>query len=189
MADVVIGTRGALRLFGPASLGLAAFIAPDQLLGLPDFRAAERAFALMWAATERVRRDGVVVVQSRNTAHYAMDALLKRDLGIFYRHELRFRAELGYPPFRRLALISVSRGGRGSAEALAADVTAALRGAPRVTVYPPTADRGGCRWRIVVKGEQDLPALVGAALADFRKERAGSRGIMDIEVDPVEWPF
>ena len=38
-ADVVIGTRGALRLFGPAALGLAAFVAPDQLLRAPDFRA------------------------------------------------------------------------------------------------------------------------------------------------------
>src|SRR5581483_5331784 len=54
-ADVVIGTRGALRLFGPASLGLAGFVAPDQLLALPDFRAAERLFALLWAAAERVR--------------------------------------------------------------------------------------------------------------------------------------
>src|SRR5439155_1346120 len=41
-ADVVIGTRGALRLFGPAALGLAAFVAPDQLLRAPDFRAGGR---------------------------------------------------------------------------------------------------------------------------------------------------
>ena len=45
-AEVVIGTRGALRLFGPASLGLAGFVSPDQLLRLPDFRAGERTFAL-----------------------------------------------------------------------------------------------------------------------------------------------
>src|SRR5207244_2487949 len=37
-AEVVIGTRGALRLFGPASLGLAGFVSPDQLLRLPDWR-------------------------------------------------------------------------------------------------------------------------------------------------------
>ncbi len=57
-ADVVIGTRGALRLFGPASLGLAAFVSPDQLLRLPDFRAGEQAFAFLWAAAERVRPTG-----------------------------------------------------------------------------------------------------------------------------------
>src|SRR5262249_55574631 len=59
-ADVVIGTRGALRLFGPGALGLAAFISPDQQLGLPDFRAAERTFALLWSAVERVHPDGEV---------------------------------------------------------------------------------------------------------------------------------
>src|SRR5262249_47528094 len=48
-ADVVVGTRGAVKLFGPSALGLAAFVSPDHQLRLPDFRAAERAFALTWA--------------------------------------------------------------------------------------------------------------------------------------------
>src|SRR5438309_12011828 len=83
-ADVVIGTRGALRLFGPASLGLAGFVAPDQLLGLPDFRAAERAFALLWAAAERVGPDGQLIVQSQNPGHYALDAVSRQHLIAFY---------------------------------------------------------------------------------------------------------
>jgi hypothetical protein len=41
----------------------------------------------------------------------------------------------------------------------------------------------------VVKGADDLPSILEAALADLRRPRAGSRGIMDVEVDPVEWPF
>src|SRR5206468_3286478 len=52
-AEIVIGTRGALRLFGPASLGVAGFVSPDHLLRLPDFRAGERLFSLLWAAAER----------------------------------------------------------------------------------------------------------------------------------------
>jgi primosomal protein N' len=47
-AEVVVGTRGALKLFGPASLGVAGFVTPDQLFRLPDFRAGERAFAQLW---------------------------------------------------------------------------------------------------------------------------------------------
>ena len=66
MADVVVGTRGAVKLFGPGTLGLAAFVSPDPQLRLPDFRAAEQTFALMWAVTERVRADGAVIVQSQN---------------------------------------------------------------------------------------------------------------------------
>ena len=185
-ADVVIGTRGALRLFGPAALGLAGFVAPDQLLRLPDFRAGERTFALLWAAAERVRPDGAVVVQSQNPTHYAFAALTRQDLPTFYRHELRFRAELGYPPFRRLAVVS-ARGAAGDASRLGAALAAALAGAPGLTVYPPAADRRGRLVRLVVKGGAELPDLLRAALAEFRGGAAGRRGIMDVEVDPVEW--
>jgi len=46
-ADVVIGTRGALRSSaGGARAG--AFVAPDQLLRAPDFRAGERTLAFAW---------------------------------------------------------------------------------------------------------------------------------------------
>lgn len=183
-AEVVIGTRGALRLFGPASLGLAGFVSPDQLLRLPDFRAGERMFALMWAAAERVGAAGALVIQSQNPGHYALDAVARQELAAFYRAELKFRAELGYPPFRRLALVTITGGERR----LADEVAAALRASSRLTVYPPVAERRGRARRIVVKGHADLPAALAAALEDFRGPRPRSRGIMDVEVDPVEWP-
>jgi primosomal protein N' (replication factor Y) len=188
-AEVVIGTRGALRLFGPASLGVAGFVTPDQLFRLPDFRAGERAFALLWAAAERVRPDGAVIVQSQNPEHYALTALAQQSLGVFYKEEMKFRAELGYPPFRRLAIVTVSGKSAAEIEPLADASGAALRGVPALTVYPATTDRRGRARRIVVKGGDDLPALVEAALGEFRRPRPKSRGIMDVEVDPVEWPF
>ena len=183
-AEVVIGTRGALRLFGPASLGLAGFVSPDQLLRLPDFRAGERMFALMWAAAERVGGHGGLVIQSQNPGHYALDAVARQELPAFYRAELKFRAELGYPPFRRLALITVTGGERR----LADEVAAALRASSRLTVYPPVAERRERARRIVVKGHADLPGALASALEDFRGPRPRRRGIIDVEVDPVEWP-
>lgn len=188
-ADVVIGTRGALRLFGPTSLGLAAFVSPDQLLRLPDFRAGEQTFALMWAAAERVQTNGRVIIQSQNPSHYVFDAVTRGDLACFYRHELEFRRELGYPPFRRLAVITV-RGRTGEdSQSLANRLVTALSGASSLTVYPPPASGGRARTRqVVVKGGQDLPGLLRAALGDFLPPAARARGIMDVEVDPVEWP-
>jgi primosomal protein N' (replication factor Y) len=185
-ADIVVGTRGALRLFGPASLGLAGFVAPDQLLRLPDFRAGERMFALLWAAAERVGRQGALVIQSQNPRHYALDAVARQDLALFYGPEIEFRAELGYPPFRRLAVVTV-RGG-ADPRARAEEMAAALRAASRLTVYPPTAERRPRAWRIVAKGDAGLPAVLAAALEDVGGRRPRSRGIMDVEVDPVEWP-
>jgi primosomal protein N' len=102
---------------------------------------------------------------------------------------MKFRAELGYPPFRRLAIVTTRGKTAGDAEALAAAVDAALRGAAGVTAYPPAEDRRGRARRIVVKGDAGLPGALDAALADLRGPRPKSRGIMDVEVDPVEWPF
>jgi primosomal protein N' (replication factor Y) len=184
-AEIVIGTRSALRLFGPASLGLAGFVSPDQLLRLPDFRAGERMFELLWAAAERVGGHGGLVIQSQNPGHYAVDAVARQELAAFYRPELKFRAELGYPPFRRLAIVTL---GGADAARLADEVAAALRASPRLTVYPPVAERRGRARRIVVKGDAELPAVLTAALEDFRGPRPRSRGIIDVEVDPVEWP-
>ncbi|HKQ61028.1 MAG TPA: hypothetical protein VJS92_07040, partial [Candidatus Polarisedimenticolaceae bacterium] len=187
-ADVVIGTRGALRLFGPAALGLAAFVAPDQLLRAPDFRAAERTLALAWAAAERVAPDGALIIQSQNPGHYAFDAVARQSLSEFYRQELKFRGELGYPPFRRLAVVTVRAKDSAETRRLAEAAGAALRGAKDLTVYPPVADRSERVRRIVAKGGAELPRRLDDALAELKTPAAG-RGMIDVEVDPVEWPF
>jgi len=186
-ADVVIGTRGALRLFGPAALGVAGFVSPDQLLGVPDFRAAERAFALFWSAAERVHPDGDLVIQSRNAAHYALEAVTRQDLGIFYDPELKFRAELGYPPFRRLAFITLRPRGTAGDGGLTDKIAAALAGSADLLAYPAIALPGRQGRRIVVKGGADLPAMLAAALGDLLGVRRLRPGIMNVEVDPVEW--
>jgi primosomal protein N' (replication factor Y) (superfamily II helicase) len=188
-ADVIVGTRGALRMFGRASLGLAGFVSPDQLLRLPDFRAGERMFGLLWAAAERVGGEGMMVIQSQNPEHYAFDAVARQDLDAFYEPELRFRAELGYPPFRRLAGVTVTATAPAEAARLADEVYAAARASTRLTAYPPVADKRPRVRRMVIKGGQDLPAAIEEALAAFRVARPKSRGNMDVEVDPVEWRF
>lgn len=187
-ADVVIGTRGALRLFGPGALGLAAFVSPDQLLGLPDFRAAERAFELAWAAAERVRPDGALVIQTQNPEHYAFAAVARQDLQSFYAPEVHYRGELGYPPFRRLAIVTASGPDGGASQKLAEQVAAALAGRS-LTVYPPAPDRRARSRRVVVKGGPELSRALADALRDFGAPRAaGTRGMIEVEVDPVEWP-
>jgi primosomal protein N' (replication factor Y) len=188
-AQVVIGTRGALRLFGPGTLGLAGFVTPDQLLRFPDFRAGERLFGLVWAAAERIGRGGALVLQSQTPEHYVIDAAVRQDLAGFYRHELKFRGELGYPPFRRLAIVTVAAKDAAAMRQLADDVAAALAADRDLTVYPPAPDRRDRTRRVVVKGRDDLPARLATALADFRRPRPRSRGIMEVEVDPVEWQF
>src|SRR5438128_551602 len=188
-ADVVIGTRSALRLFGPASLGLAAFVAPDQLLRAPDVRAGERTLGLAWADAQRVAADGSLIIQSQNPGHYAFAAVARQNLHEFYQHELTFPGELGYPPFRRLAVVTTRAREAAETSRLAQAIGAALRGGAGLTVYPPVADRRDRAHRIVVKGDTDLPRLLEEALREFKTPRSASRGIIDVEVDPVEWQY
>jgi hypothetical protein len=69
-------------------------------------------------------------------------------------------------------------------------MAAALAGGPGLTIYPVTSDRRNRTRRVVVKGGPDLPHQLDVALRAVRAGRGPrGRGIIDVEVDPVEWPF
>ncbi len=129
------------------------------------------------------------MIQSQNPSHYAFDAVIGQDLASFYRRELEFRRELGYPPFRRLAVDHrAGPDGRGIARASPATSWPPC-GASSLTVYPPPAGGGRARARqVVVKGERDLPALAPRRRWGSSSPASRARGIMDVEVDPVQWP-
>src|SRR5439155_21156926 len=114
---------------------------------------------------ERVVEGGALVIQSQNPTHYAFDAVVRQDLAAFYGHELRFRGELGYPPFRRLATLTVRGQSAPETERLAARVSAALRTSTVPQGYPPGADRPNRVRRVGVSCLAELPVPAAGALA------------------------
>jgi hypothetical protein len=72
--------------------------------------------------------------------------------------------------------------------ALADRLAAALAGSRTLTVYPPAPDRRGRALRVVIKGAADLPHVLAKALDGLGGPARGGRGIIQVEVDPVEWP-
>jgi primosomal protein N' (replication factor Y) len=188
-AQVVIGTPVMLRQFAPGALGSVGIVALDGLLGMPDFRGGERAFQLIWAAAEAVAPDGRLVIQTLHPEHYAVQTVKGQDRRSFYKHELHLRAELGYPPFRRICAVSARAQDESRARARLADCAEALGGIRGLTVYPPasvgaTGARTG-RWQFVIKGPAELPRLVGPALAPFVERRRRAGAVVEIEMDPV----
>ncbi|MGH7400034.1 MAG: hypothetical protein ACRELW_21145, partial [Candidatus Rokuibacteriota bacterium] len=187
-AQVVIGTPALLRTLPRQSAGCVGFVALDGLLRVPDFRAGERTWQLLWAAAEALMPGGRLVVQTQHPEHYAVKAVQAQDRAGFYEDELRFRAELGYPPYRRLAEVSARAREDAKARELAADCVAALRGIAGLTVYPPdTVSPAGARqsrWRFVIKGPAELPRLLAPALAPFLGRRRRSTGMVEVEMDP-----
>jgi primosomal protein N' (replication factor Y) len=185
--QVLIGSPALLRGQAPGTLGCVGFIVLDGLLRVPDFRGGERAFAALWAAAETVGPRGRVVVQTLHAEHHAIRAAVAQDRDTFYREELGFRRDLGYPPFRRLCSIAVRGRSDAQARAQTSDCAAALRGIQGLEVYPPSR-RPGPRpvWTFVVKGPDSLPRLLAEPLSPFLEGR-GSRGVVEVEMDPVSW--
>ena len=103
-AQVVIGGAGVLRGLAPGSLSAVGFVALDGLLRVPDFRAGERAFQSLWAAAEAVGGGGRVDRSDPASRALRDPGGAAQDARLFYEPELQFRAELGYPPYRRLCL-------------------------------------------------------------------------------------
>jgi primosomal protein N' (replication factor Y) len=187
-AQVLIGTPALLRALPRHSVGCVGFVALDGLLRVPDFRAGERTWQLLWAGAESLVPEGRLVIQTQHPEHYVIKAVQAQDRASFYEDELRFRAELGYPPYRRLAEVSARARDDGRARALALDCATALRGIAGLTVYPPAAvTPSGARirrWRFVIKGPTDLPGLLAPALAPFLGRRRASTGMVEVEMDP-----
>lgn len=190
-AAIVLGTPTVLRLLPPRTLGCVGFVALDGMLRIPDFRAGERVFQALWAAGEAVAPDGRVIVQTLHPEHYAIQAARAQARGAFYAEELRFREELGYPPYRRLCVISTTAPEDGAAQKLIEECRASLRGLRDVTVYPaarrsPPASRRA-RWTALAKGPAELPALIAEPLRPLRERRRRSAGVVEVEMDPVSW--
>jgi len=110
-ADVLLGTQMVAKGLDFPYVTLVGVIAADTSLNLPDFRAAERTFQLLTQVAGRAGRHhlpGEVVIQTYTPEHYAITTAQHHDYSAFISHELHQRGMLGYPPYCRLILITMS---------------------------------------------------------------------------------
>jgi len=117
--DVLVGTQLAAKGLDLPTVTLAAVVAADVTLNLPDYRAAERTFQLLAQVAGRAGRGpmpGRVIVQTYAPGHYAVKAAAALDVDGFADDELLRRRLLGYPPFSVIARLLVADPDRGRAE-------------------------------------------------------------------------
>jgi primosomal protein N' (replication factor Y) len=106
--SVMAGTQMVAKGHDIPNVTLVGILSADFLLGLPDFRAAERTFQLITQAAGRAGRGrlpGRVVLQSFHPEHYAVQAATTHDFVSFYEKDIRYRKTVGYPPSAALARI------------------------------------------------------------------------------------
>jgi hypothetical protein len=90
---------------------LVGVVSADIALQWPDFRAAENTFQVLTQVAGRAGRGdspGTVLVQTFNPEHYSIRFARMHDYSGFFKEEMAFRRELGYPPYRRLILFHLA---------------------------------------------------------------------------------
>ncbi len=110
-ADILVGTQMIAKGHDFPEVTLVGVVNAEASLGMPDFRAAERTFQLLSQVIGRAGRGenpGRVVVQALDPEQYAISSAAGHDAAGFYRQELEFRREAGYPPFTYLAAFALS---------------------------------------------------------------------------------
>jgi len=156
--DVLVGTQLAAKGLDLPTVTLAAVIAADVTLNLPDYGAAERTFQLIAQVAGRAGRGplpGRVVIQTYAPGHYAVKAAAALDVDGFADEELLRRRLLGYPPFNVLARLLIADADRARGEERGRQAAAAVA-MPDVEVLGPhpsyVARRAGrYRFQVVVR--------------------------------------
>ena len=108
--DVLVGTQMIAKGLHFPNVTLVGIIYADLALHQPDFRAGERTFQLLTQVAGRAGRgdiEGEVFVQAFTPFHPAIQYARRHDFVGFYDQELEFREQLKYPPYRRVALLTL----------------------------------------------------------------------------------
>ncbi len=192
---VLVGTQMIAKGLDFPEVTLVGVVNADTSLKLPDFRAAERTFDLLEQVTGRAGRGakpGRVIIQSYWSTHPAVACVASKDRDAFVESELALRREAHYPPYVRLANLTVSGADEKRVKATVSELARRLRDAARrqrwQVVGPAECLRAKIRDRhrhhVIVKAP--LGASLGESLFELSKGLGGSGISLAIDVDAYE---
>ena len=191
---VLLGTQMIAKGLHFPNVTLVGVICADTALNLPDFRAAEYTFQLITQVAGRAGRGevhGEVIVQTYAPNHPAIMAARSQDYALFYRQEIPFREELGYPPFTRFIIVTVRGRSEGAVKWISDYFARAVRELrpPEMEILGPAPSpivraKGYYRWQIIFKGESVI-RMNGVLREALGKVKPG-RGIqIVVDADPI----
>ncbi|MFO7576748.1 MAG: primosomal protein N', partial [Pelovirga sp.] len=193
--DILVGTQMIAKGHDFPKVALVGVLGADSLLNLPDFRSAERSFALLTQVAGRAGRasgGGKVFIQSYHPEHFALTCAAAQDYADFYRQELPFRAELNYPPCGHLVNLVFSGNTLDQVRAAATAFgqrLVALAGAVEVlgpSPCPLTRLRGKFRYQILLKSVSRPPLRHLLLRLDDEIGRLPRQVAIHIDIDPLD---
>jgi primosomal protein N' (replication factor Y) len=195
--DLLVGTQMIGKGHDLPNVTLVGVVSADMALHLPDFRAGERAFALLTQVVGRAgrgQRPGLALIQTFNPDHYILRAVQAQDFEALWEAEGPLRRQQNLPPFVRAVLVVVSSADGPTAETAAGEMGRLLRAGgirPDALSGPAPAPlyrvRGRYRWQLLVRGRDAgrLHACVVEAARRLRASKAGRGVRLDLDVDPA----
>lgn len=109
--QLLIGTQMIAKGLDFPNVTLVGVINADLGLYMPDFRARERVFQLLYQVSGRAGRgeiQGEIIIQTYNPQDFTIRCALQQNLTSFSNFELNERNPVNYPPFSRMAMIQIS---------------------------------------------------------------------------------
>jgi primosomal protein N' (replication factor Y) len=194
--DVLLGTQMVAKGLNFPGVRLVGVVLADTGLQLPDFRAAERTFALIVQVAGRAGRyfpDGRVIVQTFRPHESAIAHACALDVEGFYRAELAQRKALGFPPYTRLIrFVARSKDAIRAAAAIRRLAVSAAKYLPAEADILGPAEcpigviAGNARMQLILRCPSmgPLHAAARRALADYEAEKEPNT-YLEADVDPV----
>jgi primosomal protein N' (replication factor Y) len=183
-ADILVGTQMLAKGLDLPLVTLVGVILADVGLNMPDYSAAERTFQVLTQVAGRAGRSplgGEVIFQTFQPEHYVLRAASQHSYREFYKQELEYRRQLGYPPFARLVRLEFRHSDEHQAETAAQKIAGEIKtwlaqeGRRATEMMGPApcffARLGGFyRWQIVLRGPNPVEVLRGRPLPEWRVE-------------------
>lgn len=186
--QIVVGTKKLLSADFPDNLGVVGIVNLDTEFARPDFRVRERVFHFLSDIIARTQKQGAqLVVQTYRPEESVIDFCRRGDVGGFFEEELVLRKTAGFPPYRRLVLLTITgedaESVKNQTEVVRRTVESHTAGVcPPVELLGPVSVKKRRKpvMRLLVK----IPPTIipGRVIPKLRLEKCDLR----IEVDPQE---
>ncbi|MEQ3629656.1 MAG: primosomal protein N' [Hyphomonas sp.] len=192
--DVLIGTQIVAKGHNFPNLTLVGVVDADSGMKGGDLRAGERTYQLLSQVAGRAgraERPGRALVQTYAPDNPAMMALADNNRDGFLQIERDVRAELGLPPFGRLAAMILSAPSAQLVDEIALQIIQQAPNGEGIEVFGPAPApiavlRGRHRRRFLVKSPKniDLSAYMTAWIARLKLPNAVR---MSVDIDPYSF--
>lgn len=190
-AQILVGTQMVAKGLDFPHVTLVGVLAADAILRFPDYRAGERAFALLTQVAGRAGRGmllGEVVIQSYEPSHPSVVYACQHDYRSFYNHEIELRRRQMMPPFAHLAMLTAAGLDDQRVEAALSEIARALSAAPMKVNGPQRAGvakvKDRWRWQLWTKST-DRAAMVAALSSLVQSSSYRTDVQLSLCIDPL----